>query len=223
MKGESGPGLGIIRVITSNDRAFVETHGRQIERAYPPVWTVSLCLSGQPDGVHDAPTEEAAAAKMPEAARDLAARGVDAIIVSCCSDPGVREAASAVAVPVVGAGNAAALASLAYGQPVGVLGLTGRAPRAVSEALGDRLAASAAPHGVQTTLDLLRPEAVAACEEAARMLLKQGAGVICLACTGTATIGLPRRLAGALGVPVIDPVLAAGGLALMMLAQLHRA
>ncbi|MDP2873305.1 MAG: aspartate/glutamate racemase family protein [Bacillota bacterium] len=214
--------LGIIRVITSRDQAFLETHGRLIEQAYAAVRTVSLCLPDQPDGVHDESTEQTAAAKMPDAARELAGRGVDAIVVSCCSDPGVREAAAAVDVPLVGAGEAAALVSLVYGGPVGVIGLTGQAPRTMCDVLGDRLVASIAPRGVRTTLDLLRPEAVSACEEAARWLLAQGAGVICLACTGTATIGLPRRLTEVLGVPVVDPVLAAGGLALMMVAQRHK-
>lgn len=211
--------LGVIRVITSTDSAFVETHGRQIEQAYPGVRTVSICLPDQPDGVHDEASEALAAGKMPAAARELAGRGVDAVLVSCCSDPGVLEAALAVDVTVLGAGRAAALVSLAYGQPVGVIGLTAGAPLAMREVLGANLIASTAPRDVHTTLDLLRPEAVSACEEAARWLLDQGARVICLACTGTATIGLPRQLASALGVPVVDPVLAAGGLALMLAAQ----
>ncbi len=212
--------LGVIRVITLADRRLADLHGRQIEAAYAGVETVSICLPDQPDGVHGPETEATAAAKMPAAARELAALGVDGIVVSCCSDPGVREAADAVDVPLVGAGEAAALVALAYRRPVGVLGLTDEAPAPMRAVLGDRLVAAVRPEGVRTTLDLQAPGAAGAAEEAARRLLKRGAGVICLACTGTATVGLPRLLAGALGVPVVDPVLAAGGLIMTLVAQL---
>jgi Asp/Glu/hydantoin racemase len=106
-----------------------------------------------------------------------------------------------------------------YQRPVGVLGLTGYAPPAMQRILGNRLVAATAPEGGCTTLDLQLPGATAACERAARRLVGQGAGVICLACTGTATIGLPGYLAERLDVPVVDPVIAAGGLALALAAQ----
>jgi Asp/Glu/hydantoin racemase len=154
---------------------------------------------------------------VPAAARKLAALGVDAIVVSCCSDPGVREARDAVKVPVVGAGEAAALVSLMYQRPVGVLGLTQDAPLVVRRILGERLVASTAPEGVNKTVDLHQPGVLEACERAARLLLNQGASAICLA--GTATIGLPGYLAERLDVPVVDPVVVAGGLALALAAQ----
>jgi len=213
--------LGVIRVITSADQASTDLHGRQIEAAYPGVHTTSICLPGQPEGVHDLATEGAAVAKVPDAARRLAVLGVDAIVVSCCADPGVREAGDAVTVPVVGAGEAAALVSLVYRCPVGVLGLTREAPPVMRRILGDRLVASIAPEGVTKTLDLQTPLAMDACERAARRLMGQGAGVICLACTGTATIGLPRYLGERLNLPVVDPVIVAGGLVLALVGQ-HR-
>ncbi|OGS69942.1 MAG: hypothetical protein A2Y96_02390 [Firmicutes bacterium RBG_13_65_8] len=212
--------LGVIRVISSADQESTDIHGLLIEAAYPGVRTTSICLPDQPDGVHNEATERAAAAKMPAAARQLAARGVDGIIVSCCSDPGVGEARDAVNVPLVGAGEAAALVSLVHRRPVGVLGLSGDAPSPMRRILGGMLVASAVPEGVSTTLDLHKPGARDACERAARQLVKQGAGVICLACTGTATVGLPGYLAERLDVPVVDPVMAAGGLALTLVAQL---
>jgi len=211
--------LGVIRVVTSDDTRFVETHGRQIERAFPGVRTISICLPDQPQGVHDPESEALAASKLPAAARELASQGADAIVVNCCSDPGVADAASEVPIPVVGAGKAAALVSLAYGLPVGVISLTEEPPEVMRQLLGPSLVASTVPSQVRTTLDLLQPGAVSACVESARHLLGQGARVICLGCTGTATIGLPHRLAADLQVPVVDPVLAAGGFALILAAQ----
>src|SRR5690606_5796397 len=99
--------------------------------------------------------------------------------------------------------------ALAYGRPVGVLGITRQVPRAVCEVLGERLQAAAVPAGVSTTVDLLTPQGRKAAVEAAADLLARGAEVILLACTGMTTVGLAPVLRNQFRVPVVDAVMAA--------------
>lgn len=210
--------IGLIRVLTTTDRTLLESHGKQIAAAFPQLGISSLCLSDQPEGVFDARTEAQASAKMPAAARALVSAGARAIIISCAGDPGLEVAQAAVDVPVVGAGMAAATAALTFGLPVGVLGLTPEVPHRMARTLGSHLLHSLSPAGVRTTLDLLTPAGRAATLAAGRLLRDQGAGVICLACTGMSTAGLAPILRRDLGIPIIDPVLATGGTILTRLA-----
>ncbi|MCQ8831306.1 aspartate/glutamate racemase family protein [Streptomyces samsunensis] len=103
--------------------------------------------------------------------------------------------------------------ALGLGRRIGVLGIRDEAPPAVRALLGDRFTASARPHGVHRTIDLLAPEGPPAVLEAATGLVASGADTLLLACTGLNTIGIRPLLEERLGVPVVDPVLAAGLLA----------
>lgn len=198
--------VGVIRVITQ-EQEQVEAHGRLIERLFPQVRTVSRCIPDQPEGVHDAATKRAAVPKVVALARELAAEGVDGIIVSCADDPGVAEARAVVRVPVVGAGESMATAAAARADgPVGVIGITPDAPPAFARILGERLLANRVPEGVRDTSDLLTAEGQAAALATARRLRDEGASVIALACTGFSTVGLAPALEQAAGIPVLDPV-----------------
>jgi Asp/Glu/hydantoin racemase len=72
--------------------------------------------------------------------------------------------------------------------------------------LGPRFKADAVPQGVVSTLDLMKPEGMAATIEAGRGLVARGAEVLLLACTGMSTIGAAEKLREALGIAVLDPV-----------------
>ncbi|MDP2948448.1 MAG: aspartate/glutamate racemase family protein [Chloroflexota bacterium] len=210
--------IGLIRVLTTSDRALLESHGKMIEQAYPTLDITSVCLPGQPQGVFDAESEAEAAAKVPFAARTLRSLGARAIIISCAGDPGLEGAQAEVDVPVIGAGVAAAAVALTFGLPVGVLSLTAEVPPRMARILGSHLLHSLCPASVRTTLDFLTPEGRAVTLQVGRTLRERGAGVICLACTGMSTAGFAPVLRRELGVPVVDPVLAAGGTALLRLA-----
>ncbi|WP_413807051.1 aspartate/glutamate racemase family protein [Streptomyces sp. OE57] len=205
--------IGVIRVLTSEDPAAVATHGTAIEGRYG-LPTVSRCIPDQPYGIHDDESESRAEPKIVALARELAEAGAQTLIISCAADPALQETRLAVGVPVIGAGSAAAAVALGLGRRVGVLGIRDEAPPAVRALLGDRFTASARPHGVHRTTDLLAPagpEAVLL--EAAAGLVASGADTLLLACTGLNTIGIRPLLERRLGVPVVDPVLAAGLLA----------
>lgn len=201
--------LGLIRVITSQDRQFLDSHGRALERRYG--FTVRTeCLPDQPHGVHDGASFQSAAKKMPDVARKLERDGVQAIIISCAADPGIEAARAAVGVPVYGAGACGAALAIATGGKVGVLGLSEQAPTAVTSVLGDRLVASRAPSGIRRTTELTTPEGAQAAIQAATELPKAGAETILFACTGLTTLNLAGPVSDTTGLPVIDTVAAAG-------------
>lgn len=201
--------VGIVRVLTSDDPAVVNDHGLLLEGRYGfPV--VSRCIPDQPDGVHDDATHRLAEPKIVALAAELEAEGAGSVIISCAADPAVEETRAALGVPVVGAGSAAAAVALGLGRRIGVLGIRDEAPPAVVALLGSRLAGAVRPEGVRGTRDLRTPEGTEAAVAAAAGLVDRGADTLLLACTGLTSIGVRSRLEGELGVPVVDPVLAAG-------------
>lgn len=210
--GAAAPTIGVIRVITSDDRDLLDQHGRVLEREFG-VRTVTRCLPGQPHGVHDEATFETARASMAEVARGLEAEGVGAIVISCAADPGLPEARAAVSVPVFGAGSSGAAIALALGGKVGVLGITAEVPAAVTAVLGERLVAAEVPDGVARTTELTTPAGREAALVAAERLRAAGAEVILFACTGLTTLALAEPVAEATGLPVVDAVQSAGLLA----------
>lgn len=197
--------VGVVRVITQEQK-LADAHGLLMQRAFPQLRAISRCIPHQPEGVHDAATKAEAAPKVVALARDLVAHGAEGIVVSCADDPGIEETRASVDVPVVGAGESTAAAAARYDGPVGVIGITPKAPPAFERILGARLLANVVPDGVHDTRDLHTPEGRRAAFATARRLRDEGAAVIALACTGFSTVGLAPRIEDAVGIPVIDPV-----------------
>ncbi len=211
--------VGLIRVITLKDDELLNLHGRIIESAFPELKVVSRCIEDQPKGVYDRETEEIAKPKVVRLAKEFEREGVEAVIVSCAADPGVREARRELRIPVVGAGSALASLSLAYGEKVGVLNLTEDTPDVVKRILGPHLVAEEKPEGVRNTLDLMSDWGREAARKALEKLLRRGVDVVALACTGYSTIGFARVAREMAGIPVVDPVIAAGAVTLGILKQ----
>lgn len=204
--------LGLIRVVSFTDEAIANLHGRLIEERFPALSVLSRCIPDQPEGIYDDASEAIAVPKIMELGTQMVEKeGIEALIVSCAADPGVEELRSRVRVPVFGAGSAAASLALSYSDRVGTLGITEGTPLIMKRILGSHLVGEAKPAGVKTTLDLMKQEGKARVMEACRSLVKDsGCGVIALACTGMSTIGVAKELEQAIGLPVIDPVLASG-------------
>lgn len=202
--------IGVIRVVTLDDEKLVSVHGDILRKYFPYMDPLSYCIPDQPLGVYDEETEMAAAPKVAELAKRLEREGCKVIIISCAGDPGIDLARQQVNVPVIGAGSAAGLLARALGRKVGVIGITAEVPRVMKEVLGEQFAGYCKPDGVQTTLDLQESEAKSAVIRAAENLAGRGAEVIALGCTGMSTAGLAADIHRATGLPVIDPVYAAG-------------
>lgn len=187
---------------------MLNAHGLALEKEYG-LTVVSECIPEQPSGVHSDATFQLAVPKIAALARSLAAT-VDALIVSCAADPGLKEANEAVNIPVVGAGSAAAAIALAQGESIGVLNLTPETPASITAVLGRHLVAAVTPVGVSETRHLLTPAGKSATFDAAQKLIDQGADVILLACTGMKSIGMAGELRERFNLPIVDAVLAAG-------------
>jgi allantoin racemase len=141
----------------------------------------------------------------------------DAFIIACFSDPGLHACREATRRPVFGINECGVLTALARGDRFGIiaiaapsiarhrrylqqLGLLGRL--AGERPLGMSVAETASGEGT-----LARMEAVAR-----RLVEQDGADVIVMGCAGMAR--RRRPLEAALGVPVIDPTLAAVAMAI---------
>ena len=200
--------IGIIRVITLKREEEINRHGKMIEEAFPNFRTVSRCIEKQPRGIFDEKSEDEAVPKIIRVAKQLLNENVDGIIVSCVADPAVNAIQTFSKKPVVGAGKPTALLALSVSDKVGALGIGDEPPKPVSEILKGRLISYRKPRGVSATIDLERNIEFAV--EAAEQLIRDGAQVIALCCTGFSTIGLAPILQEKLRIPVIDPIIAAG-------------
>lgn len=204
--------IGLIRVVSFDDPDLAGLHGRLVEKHFSEFSVVSRCIPDQPKGIFDDESERIAVPKIIElGVRMEKEDGIAALIVSCAADPGVWELRERVGIPVIGAGSAGAGLALAFSRRVATLGITEGTPERMRIALGEALAGEARPEGVRTTLDLMKDAGRTAALDACRALVRRsGAGAVALACTGFATIGLADELERAVGVPVLDPVVAAG-------------
>lgn len=146
-----------------------------------------------------------------------AAGDVDAFVIACYSDPGLHVCREGTGSPVFGIGECAIAAALTRGERFGVIGLsagsTGRHLRSlrqtgtISRLAGERaldMSVAQTASGEHT---------LARMTEVGRALVREdGADVVVMGCAGMARHRGP--LEQALGVPVIDPIRAAIGMAL---------
>ena len=203
--------IGLIRVVSFADPEVAGLHGGLIERHFPDLQVTSRCIPDQPKGIYDDATEEIAVPKIVELGRVMAREDdIQALIVSCAADPAVKELRRTLAIPVIGAGSAAAALALAISDRVGTLGITEDTPGCMKAVLGGHLVGEARPEGVRTTLDLMNDAGKKSAFGALRRLVEARAGVIALACTGFSTVGIAGELQERAGIRVIDAVVAAG-------------
>ena len=202
--------VGLIRVVTLQDEAGINNHGRLLEVCFPGLRVESRCIEDQPEGVFDERTFAMAVPKIVRLGKQMASEGMKAVIVSCADDPGVPELRKILDIPVIGAGSASASLALSLANRIGTLGIVGNTPRTMRAILGPHLVAETKPKKVTTTLDLLSAEGRKNALEAAEYLHRSGAEIIALACTGFSTIRIARELENKTGLPVIDAVEAAG-------------
>lgn len=204
--------LGIVRVLTTEDKKLLSAHGEIIKSYFPSLDVESRCIPDQYEGIHSDELEALAVPKVVRLGHQFADEGFDAVFISCAADPAVKILQKELSVPVVGAGTALAYTAAAYGLPAGVLGITDDTPSAISSVLGNQLVGSIRPEKIHSTLDLFRPEAVGELVGAALTLKKHGSRLIILACTGLATIKVAPVLRQETGLPVIDPLRAASSI-----------
>ncbi len=210
-------GAATILVINPNSNAEV-TDGldRALEPLRLPGGPAIRCttLEEGPFGIESQADVEAVTLPL----RRTVARGsADAFVIACYSDPGLQVCREATDKPVLGIAECAMLTALTRGDRFGVVAILERSiPRHLRYirqlGLGARLAAERA-------LDLRVHELAEESRTWERLLQvgrslkdRDGADVLILGCAGMARYR--RRLAAALGLPVIDPTQAAVTMAL---------
>jgi allantoin racemase len=143
------------------------------------------------------------------------AQGVDGIIIGCFSDPGIEAAREIATVPVIGPGAASMHLASQLGTRFTVIsplaGNQGRARARVRELGLDGCFASVRGMGM-AVLDLARDRegALARIAEAATQAVEaDGADILVLGCMSMAFLDVGGELQRRVGVPVVNPVVAA--------------
>lgn len=201
--------IGILRVVTSDNRGFLEHHQRLIQAEHPGFAFETRCLPDQPDGIFDAATLAHALPQI-ETLAGAWAPALDGLIVSCAADPGLKKLKATLPIPVIGAGEACCEKALALGGHIGAIGIEADAPPVFHVRLGDKLIRYRQPEGINCTHDIHTQAGKRAIIAAIKALETDGAEVIALACTGMATTDVAALVAPYSDLPVVNPVLAAG-------------
>ena len=143
-------------------------------------------------------------------------RGFEALIIGCYSDPGLDALRELLSIPVIGPGAASLHLAAQLGTRIGVLTPSGRGYGRVAARLRSLgiapLLASVRGIGL-SVMDLAKqkPDALDKAAEAARIAVEQdGADVLVLGCMSMAFLpGICEELGRRVGVPVVNPVVAA--------------
>lgn len=200
--------IGLIRVLTTNDRELLNFHGNILHDNFP-FEIESTCIPDQYTGVYSKETSLKAIPKILDLAIEMEKKGKDGIIISCAEDPGVAEAKRALQIPVVGAGAAVASIAFGYSTKIGVLNLTKSTPEGMKQILGSRLIAEKTINA-KNTFELMTSKGIENIIQSSLELKKLGVEIIVLACTGMSTVNAASRIEKRVGIRVVDPVLAEG-------------
>lgn len=200
--------IGLIRVMTLPEDV-INTTKEKLESIYKGLEVCTVSIKDQPDGVHGEESCNRAEPKVVEAAKVLERMGVKGILVNCAADPGVNKAREAVNIPVLGAGSASALVAKSLNLKVGIIGIIEENPKSISNVLGDLIVGTMVPDNVETAVDLSQDAVIDSMKACGMELISKGAQCILLTCTGMSPIGAAFKLREHLGIPVIDPMMAA--------------
>jgi allantoin racemase len=143
-------------------------------------------------------------------------RGYHALIIGCYSDPGLDALRELVTIPVIGPGAASLHLAAQLGTRIGVLTPSGRGYGRIAARLRGLgiapLLASVRGIGL-SVMDMARqaPGALDKAADAARIAVDEdGADVLVLGCMSMAFLpGVTQALGERVGVPVVNPVIAA--------------
>ena len=149
-----------------------------------------------------------------EAAPRLEAEGFDAMIIGCFGDPGLAPARELVEIPVIGPGQASALAAAQVGQRFAIVTVVDEVVPAIRRQMrGYGLEGLVADiRAVDVPVLELREradEVLSTLEIEAHAALRAGADTLILGCMTMGFLDVARSLQDRIGIPVINPVLAA--------------
>lgn len=144
----------------------------------------------------------------------LADEGFDAVIIGCFGDPGLAPARELVEIPVIGPGQASALAAAGLGQRFAILTVVAEVVPSILRqmrgyGLTGLLAEVRAVDVPVLELAERRDEVLGALELEGHAALRAGADALVLGCMSMGFLDVARALGERLDIPVVNPVLAA--------------
>ena len=182
--------------------------------AFPRTEVVVRETEDGPASVESSAEEYLSVPGILHAAPRLEAEGFDAMIIGCFGDPGLAPARELVDIPVIGPGQAGALAAAQLGQRFAIITVVEEVVPAIRRQMRvyglEGLVADIRAVDVPV-LELRRraEQVIGALELEAHAALSAGADTIVLGCMTMGFLDVARTLSERLGVPVINPVLAA--------------
>lgn len=201
--------VAVIRVLTLKNQSEIDLHGNLIEENFPEISTVSKCIEGQPNGIHDSKTKNKAIPKIKELAKGLPeTEDIKAIFVSCTEDPGVIDIRDELPITVLGAGESLTHISSVVSGSLGLLTIGSQIPEPVNRDLRDEIVMSA--NIANNTLGLEGEDSYNQALDALAKMEQSGCEAVVLGCTGFSTVGLAKKLGKDTDLPLIDPVIAGG-------------
>ena len=193
---------------------LVRREGYLNAAAFPGTEAVVRETENGPASVESSAEEYLSVPGILHAAPRLEAEGFDAMIIGCFGDPGLAPARELVDIPVIGPGQAGALAAAQLGQRFAIITVVEEVVPAIRRQMRvygiEGLVADIRAVDVPVLELRQRAEQVlGTLELEAHAALSAGADTIVLGCMTMGFLDVARTLSERLGVPVINPVLAA--------------
>jgi len=206
-------GMKIKVLIPNSSEDFRVSQIEERKRAASPGTEVEVvCLPHGPISIESAYDEAMAAPYIIEEVKKAESEGFDAVSLDCAMDTVVRAAREAVRIPVTSAGEASYLLAMSLCRKFSVV--------TVLKSTAAEIRENIARYGFESRVSSVRCADVPVLElsdekkaysailkESKKAVEGEGAEVIVLGCTGMSS--LARRLQEELGIPVIDPAVAA--------------
>lgn len=219
----------IINPDWGESRRDMDTRCRWLSQYVPPDTTLAMdCLTKTRVEINGPDDAAIAGPEILAMAERAEANGADAVVLYCFSDPAADACQARLTIPVVGGAQAAVMSAALRGRRMGVI-LTDRARIPEKElflrtlgAAPERIAAVDAIDFAGRSVWMHREEALAQLIEKGKELRERAhADVLVLGCLSF--LGLGNALSDAVGLPVVDPAVAAVTLADALVRQRRRA
>ena len=205
--------MKIKTIMCNSSKEFYDAHaGRRLAMSTDEVQLVVVNIPHGPDSMESAYDEAIAAPYILQQVVSAETEGCDAVVIDCAADPAVRAAREISELPVVSAGEASYHAAMMVAGKFSVITVLPTTANEISDHLRMYEFSSRVASVRSANVPVLALEDEQEAEEhlyaAARKAIDEdGAQAIVLGCTGM--MAMRDSLEKRLGVPVIEPYLAA--------------
>ena len=205
--------MKIKTIMCNSSKEFYDAHaGRRLAMSTDEVQLVVINIPHGPDSMESAYDEAIAAPYILQQVVSAETEGCDAVVIDCAADPALRAAREISELPVVSAGEASYHAAMMVAGKFSVITVLPTTANEISDHLKMYGFSSRVASVRSANVPVLALEAEQKAEEhlyaAARKAIDEdGAQAIVLGCTGM--MAMRDSLEKRLGVPVIEPYLAA--------------